>query len=309
MAKAMEMAAGSEAPYTLWQSRSAEDAAFVVCAMFTSDYLPRAERLLRSLRELALPHALFKVPSVHRSISPQGNDDLAYSKPRFVAWAVRQFARPVLYVDADCCLRERPELLPALRTREIDFAAYNWLFDVGNDSWLPLASEPWDGTARYWRYGHSVPDWSSAQLVCSGAVQYWANTPAASALLQRWELNLTEYPGAPDDHCLDYAFNFPVADAPRAKVFWLPKEYARYLHWPYVRPVIDHPDLPAGMASSQYELLGDRRFDATRLLRDPGKTRALPRMCIVDTVARQLLLRDAAGELKPVAPLTLPLYL
>jgi hypothetical protein len=299
----------TEAPYALWQAQPAQGAAFVVCAMFTPNYLPKAERLLHSLRELGLPHALFSVPSVHRSISGLGNDDPAYSKPRFIAWALRHFARPVLYVDADCCLREQPELIAALRTQQVDFAVYNWLFDVSNDGWVPLASEPRDASARYWRYSYSVPHWSNTQLICSGAVQYWTNSPAAMALLQHWELTLAAHVGALDDHCLDFAFNFPSAQAPRAKVYWLPKEYARYLHWPYVRPVIDHPDLPAAVQSSQFELLGDRRIDDTRLLRDPGKARALPRMCIVDTVARQMLIRDANGDMKPIAPLPLSLYI
>jgi hypothetical protein len=296
--------------YTPWQEHVDAAAPYVVCAMFTRSYLSRAERLLASLRELGLAHALMEVPTVHRSISPRGNDDTTYSKPRFIAWALRQFERPILYVDADCVFRGQPELLSNLRAQNVDFAIYNWLFDVANDAWIPLPSEPRDASARYWQFGFSVEQWSNSQLICSGAVQYWANTSAAHALLQAWQRNLAVYAHAVDDQCLDYTFNISLSALPptqsRPKVLWFPKEYARYAHWPYVRPIIDHPELPAPM--DPRESLGEKRFDSTRLLSDPGKARPLPRMCVVDATAKLLLMADGNGGALPLARLPLELH-
>ena len=34
------------------------------------------------------------------------------------------------------------------------------------------------------------------------------------------------------------------------KYSWLEKEYSRYCWWPYIEPVINHPDIPSLRASS-----------------------------------------------------------
>jgi hypothetical protein len=95
----------ADAPYTLWRERADPDAAFIVAAMFTPDYRHRAQRLAASLDSFGLAYALFEVPTVHRSISAKGEGDLTVSKPRFIRFALEQFAKPVLYVDADMVFR------------------------------------------------------------------------------------------------------------------------------------------------------------------------------------------------------------
>ena len=245
------------APYTLWRERPDAAASFTVCAMFTPDYRHTAERLAASLDHLALAYALFEVPQVHRSISPKGGGELDFSKPRFIAAMLEQFAKPVLYVDSDMMFREPPNLISELCAKGCDFAIYNWLSDPVNDAWRP------DEVGR-WHFFFSIDVASNTQLMASGAVQLWRGAAAAHALLGHWEQRLTENPGAQDDHCLDAAFNY--GNVPGLNPSWLPKAYCRYAFWPYVRPVIDHPEFPAPDAG-QWKDLGIARLDRAKIQR------------------------------------------
>ena len=225
--------------------------------MFTPGYRDKAERLAASLDRLDLAHALFEVAQVHRSISAIGSSDLQFSKPRFIAAMLAQFAMPVLYVDSDMVFRQPPDLIAPLCAEGYDFAIYNWLTDPINDAWRPDA-------AGRWRFFFSIDVASDTQLMASGAVQLWRGTPAARALLAHWEQRLTDNPGAQDDHCLDAAFNH--SSVPGLNPRWLPKAYCRYAFWPYVRPVIDHPEFPAPDAG-QWKDLGLARLDRARIAR------------------------------------------
>jgi hypothetical protein len=283
----------------IWRTKLV-DTPFIVCAMFTKSYLDRAERLLASLENVGLSYAIYEVPTVHRSISPKGTDDLAFCKPRFISWALRQAARPILYVDVDCVFKERPELIWELRDQNMDFAIYNWLFDLMNDAWLPVE----EGQTRYWRFNHSIDEYSSVQLHASGAVQYWSNSVAALNLLEAWELQLTRFPDAPDDECLDYAFNIEPEGKDAIRYFWLPKEYARYAFWIYARPVIDHPDLPT--AFPIIRTLG--RYHPSLVVK-AEKARPIARACIVDAEEKLLLIRKQSGEWAPAGYMPINLYL
>lgn len=87
----------AESPYyELWQSDLKSDAPFIVCAMFTDSYRAKAERLAVSIRKFGLAHALFRLPTVHRSISPKGSDDLGFTKAFFIGNMLRRFKRPIL---------------------------------------------------------------------------------------------------------------------------------------------------------------------------------------------------------------------
>src|SRR4051812_4514148 len=97
--------------YTLWRSRLDGSAPFLVTSIFTKSYQEKAERLAASLERHGLPHALFEVPSVHRSISSKGNDDIRYCKPHFLSWALAHFDRPILFIDSDCEVERRPDLI------------------------------------------------------------------------------------------------------------------------------------------------------------------------------------------------------
>jgi hypothetical protein len=299
-------------PYQIWQTQTAPGQAFVVCSMFTKNYQAKAEQLAASLRSFGVPHALFEVPTVHRSISSKGSDDLTYSKPRLIKAAAQRFQRPVLYIDADCEIRQRPDLIWSLQKANVDFAVYNWLADPMSDAWAPYEPRPEltsYGRPRYWRYAFNIDYLSATQLICSGAVQYWSHSAASMTLLDRWERELTTLARTPDDECLDYAFNRAVQDKINVRRSWLPKEYARYAFWIYTSPVINHPDLPTTYKNADhFEQLGAKRVDAAQMV-DGQKARPFPRSCIIDAEDKQLMLSDTQGQLAPIAPLPLPLYL
>lgn len=295
--------------YTVAQQQLASDPACVVVTMVTPSYRAKAERLAQSLRALGLPHAICEVPAVHRSISAHGIDDSTFSKPRFIAWALRRFARPVLYVDGDCVFCQPPDLLASLVKDQTDFAAYNWYSDLTTDAWVPhekLAEET-KQPRRYWRFSHAIDDFSVTQLAASGAVQYWSPSAASLALLDAWSEALARFARSCDDECLSYAFNFAAPADLRYR--WLPKEYARCAWWIYARPVIDHPELPTPNGG-HFELLGEKNVDTTQLTRAVGKPHLFPREAIIDAVDKLILLRQQPdGRFKPAARLSLPLFI
>ena len=289
--------------YTLWRERSDPAAGFTVCAMFTSDYQTRAERLAASLDAVGLSYAIFEAPSVHRSISDKGGDDLTYAKPAFIAHALRLLGRPVVYVDCDFVFRAKPLLFDALTQEGVDFAIYNWLADSDNDAWRPVPGQP-IGQPRYWRFFFRMNAVSQDQLVCSGGVQFWRDTPVAFDLLRDWEAALVAFPQAPDDHCLDYAFN-RGASARAAQVRWLPKDHVRIGFWVHVQPVIDHADLP-GQGGGGLAL---ERVDKTKLSPRPDGDMSFPRDAIIDAQDKILLLPGPDGRHVPSGSLSRPLYI
>jgi hypothetical protein len=228
----------------------AGDEPFVVAGMFTASHAATADRLLASLRRLGLPHALFEVPTVHRSISPKGTPDPVYTKANFLAHVLALARRPVLYVDVDTVFRQPPELLPRLLAAGHDFAITNWLGADPNDAWVPVhvGPPPADGAKaapRFFRFSHAIDLVDPEQLICSGAVQLWGVTPATDGLLAAWHQAILDHPGVADDQCLDFAFNNPSGEWRAAlRPSWLPRAYARYAFWLLDQPVIDHPDFP-----------------------------------------------------------------
>lgn len=269
-----------------YSSRGADGAAFTVIAMFTNSYASLAERLRASLEAHALRYALYEVPSVHRSISRHGNEDMALTKAAFIQFAFRRFGTPVLYLDCDVVVRQPPLRIRAFSRTGRDFAIYNWLADEYTDCFVPFET-PDHPSRRFYRYLLSVDLYAPEQLICSGAVQYWAPTPASERLLAAWADGIAEFPLAADDECLDFAFN-NSAPATSLAYAWLDKAYARYAWWPHVRPVIDHPQLPA-LRSHEPLVPTDGRL---RIYEDQAElrttARAIPRDCFVDTVSGDL---------------------
>ena len=284
-------------PYTLWRERADARTPFIVCAMFTASYRLKAERLAASLDQLGLGYALFETPQVHRSISGRGSDDTAFAKPRFIGDMLKHFGKPLLYVDADTVFRQPPTQIAALCV-DTDFAVYNWLADNENDAWMPA------GDAGLWKFYFAMDALSDSQLAASGAVQFWNDTQAARALLAAWEAALAGFPGVQDDHCLDFAFNHTGAGL---RSHWLSKDYARYAFWPYIDPVIDHPDFPAPQ-SGQFAALGMKRVDAAKVTMPARKLRPFPRDGLIDASKNLLLTLQPDGS-RAATPLTRPLFL
>ena len=298
-------------PYRLWQETPAGEAPFVVCALFTKSYQAKAKRLAASARKFKLPYALFEVPHVHRSISVRGADDIAFSKPRFISFALRRFERAILYLDADCYFSSRPDLIAGLCSQHVDFAIYNWFADHMNDAWVPIEDRALNRRtpARFWRYSRGIDFFSTTQLCCSGCAQFWNNSPASQLLLNDWESTLCKFPRSPDDHCLDYAFNLTSPGRNSLRYHWLSKEYARYAFWIYVRPIINHPDMPSASAPDHFESLEEKRFDASQVRMSVGKSRLFPRDGIIDADAKLFLMRRPDGQFAPVSRIDVPLYI
>lgn len=286
------------APYTLWREGGDPGAAFLVCAMFTASYRDRAARLEKSLAAFGLQHALFEVPRVHRSISSAGAEDMDLSKPRFIAHMLARFGKPVLYLDADMVVRQPPVLIAETCASPADFAVYNWLADPAPDAWIQI-----EGKLHLWRFGFTVDPQSQTQSYLSGATQFWRPGPAVLALLRDWEAALQRFPRAPDDHCLDYAFNRSTGITAR----WLPKSYMRVDFWPYEKPVVQHPGYPAPLSDHFDHFLArtlDEQIRTPDLVYPP-----FPRDGILDAERKLLLMMGPHGRYVPVGPLPRPLYL
>lgn len=307
------MSQADDGAYALWRNSAASNAPFLVTSIFTKSYQEKAQRLADSLERFNMPYALFEVPAIHRSISSKGSDDIRYCKSHFITWALKHFDKPVLFIDSDCELRQPPDLIRDLTVGKFDFAIYNWFSDLMNDTWVPEPTltehKAPDGRPRYWHYSFNVDLFSPDQLLCSGCVQYWANSAPALRLLEAWERETVILGKVCDDEVLDHAFNLNLFDKTGFRHFWLPKEYARYVWWIYVQPFINHPDLPVTFGQAgHFDKMGSKRIDATRVVA-AEKARPFPRKCIVDVVDQLLLIRDAGGNLIPAARVPMPLFI
>ncbi len=214
---------------------------YVAIAMFTEKYAQLAERLNESLVQSELDYCIFNVPTVHKSISPNGSDELDFCKPNFISYAQELFQKPMLYLDCDTVICDNPSLIDCLSVSDCDFSIYNWLACSDNSAYVPLKNNGID--TNIWGYSHSIDYQSKDQLICSGAVQYWNNSPSAKLLLNEWKKTIEDFPGSQDDHCLDFAFN-NLSSELQIKYEWLPKSYSRYAWWIFDKPVIDHPQIP-----------------------------------------------------------------
>ena len=277
---------------------------FIVGAMFTAAYSQKAERLAASCEKFALPCVLHEVPAVHSSISVRGSADLSFTKANFIHRLLQTHKKPVLYLDADCEFISQPDLITDLVNSGCDFAIYNWFADAYNDRFKAVESARDDPVKnRFFRYVGGMDLYSTTQLACSGAVQFYRNSGAARALLSRWHQTIANFPECADDHCMDFTYNNLTRRSLLywfLKTRWLPKAYMRYIFWIYVEPVINHPDFPA--PNSDFKPIGRpggrRRFYPALMARK--KTAGLfPRGCIIDAEQR-MVCKLVDGEIVPV---------
>jgi hypothetical protein len=279
------------------------DAPFIVAAMVSAGY-PYAKRLAASCRALGVSFVIHEVLHVHRSIAPDGTEDPSYTKSSFIRFLLEEHRRPILYLDGDCVLRSYPSLIAELARGPVDFAIYNWLADECTDAFVPVDVLGPSGemdSKRFYGFSHAIDLFDPSQLICSGAAQFYNDTSGARLLLAEWQNAIQRFPGSADDQCLNLAFNNLASDS-GVRAHWLPKDYARYLWWIYIRPIIDHPQVPApgGRFVEIPDTNGQRRFYPERTQRRQPVC-PLPRDCIVDTVAR-MLLRPVDGQLVLVGP-------
>ncbi len=297
---------------------------FIVASMFTSSHRDFATRLATSLTQLGLPFAIYEVPTVHLSISPRGSTDPAYTKANFISYVLGEFHTPVLFVDSDCVFRTEPKRIQELIANGVDFAIYNWLADEHTDAFGAVYLTENGGNSqavqsRLYRFLHAVDWFAPEQLICSGAVQFYSCASATLAFLHAWSQTIQEFHGAQDDHCLDRTFNFLRPVALNWHWAWFDKAYSRNLWWIYVRPVIDHPQFPAGNDPAVVKILGPVEESPLRWSKSRAETRSdgrlFPRDAIID-VDRGLILRPGRiggpdGQIKyaPYAPLQHELFL
>lgn len=222
-------------------------AAYVLGGMFTPDYAGRAERLRKSCEALGIPHALFELDAVHSSISRRGRAHPALTKANFIATLLERYRRPILYLDIDCVVCERLPLVDEMVAGGVDFAIFNWAAEPDNEAFVPVdvALHGKVIRDRFFIYSHRVKRHAEDQLMASGCVQFYRPTPAAGALLRAWHEAVLRFPRGADDQCLSYAFNNRGPELQALHARWLPKAYARIFSWIDVKPVIDHPELPA----------------------------------------------------------------
>jgi hypothetical protein len=281
-------------PFTLWRKMESDTQRYVACAIFTPGYRDKAERLAESLKAFGIGHAIYETPIVHRSISPNGGDQIEASKPQFISKMLDEHTRPILYLDADVVVRDNPELINSLCKQGVDFATYNWLADSQNDTWHPHPR-----LRHLWKFFFTVNVASHTQLATSGAVQLWNQSTNMRGLLADWKAMLMRYPRAQDDQALDAAHNRrPV------KAFWLPKSYARYAFWLYEKPVLDHPGFPQQNDNGHFQDLGMDRFNRAETSTYTNEQPPFPRDVILDVVAGTMVLPDGRTR-----PLTRPVYL
>ena len=219
--------------------------------MVTETHSKYAHRLAESCKQFGMSFTIHVVPMVHQSISLKGGTDIRYTKANFIAHLLREYQKPVLYLDADCYFESYPEKIAGFVDEEVDFAIYNWVGDWQNATYQPVPLQLDDGSGerlyldRFYVFLHSVNFYAPDQLHCAGAVQYWGNTDSARALLRLWQETIARFPRSADDECLTFAYNNEVRGKLPLKAVWLDKAYARYAWWIYVQPVINHPDFPS----------------------------------------------------------------
>ena len=280
---------------------------FLVAAMLTEGFRGHADRLADSCEQFEIPYALYEVPTVHKTISNQGSDDLAFTKASFIRHALDTHELPVLYIDVDCVFREQPEKIFKLAEDNIDFAVYNWLADEHTECYLPIEITLTENSRqktydnRFFRFAHCLDQHADDQLICSGAVQFYNNSDAARRLLDSWQSVIAEFPESTDDLCLDFAYNnLSPDDLPLMR--WLDKAYARLAWWIYIRPVIDHPEFPnIDDTDKPPPEKSTARFYYPERTKPISVEHVFPRDCIIDT-EKKMLLKIENNRLLPWKP-------
>lgn len=207
---------------------------YIVCSMLTKNYYKFYNRFKLSCIDHDLPLAIYEIPEIHYSITMSGSSDIRFSKHNFILSCLERYNCPIVFLDIDLVVCQFPYIFDSITT---DFAIYNWLADIENTTYV------FDPNKKVYVPNHEIRYYSEEQMIGTGPVHYWRPTDPVKELLTRLGLYLTNTPYASDDHMIDVFFNFRDFDITYT---WLPKEYVRFPWHPHVKPVILHPDWPAG---------------------------------------------------------------
>ncbi|GEM_PF-754616 len=280
---------------------------FVVCAMCTPGerYHRYANRLADSCERFELPYRIVNVPSVHTSISLKGTHDLSLTKANFIASMMEQLpGKNILYVDVDVLFADYPRRIAEISDFGYDLALYNWLADRHNEAYMPIKGRQSEEPADEGRFvfSHQIPYFCTDQLICSGGVQFYRNSPRTKKLLQSWQDVLAASPISADDECLDFAFNNGEQETLSLRTVWLDKSYLRMPWWPHVKPVILHPGIPlAGLRSPLPDLGSKKRF-YPEFCERKKEPLIFPPDWVIDTKRKELLKieKSRVVEAKPI---------
>ena len=205
----------------IYKENNLNDKNFIVVSFFTKSYKDKADKLINSLNKFNINYKVFEIPTIHYSKSNKGSDDINYCMPKLIMKTLSSFRLPILFIDCDMEIVQKPELFYRLDEKKIDFAIYNWLEDSDNDGYLPLKLNINTSEGKIEKtyfinkvnvklLNHSEKE---KQLFSSGAVAYFSNSDLSNKLLKDWYKNIKKYPQLPDDQILDYTFNFTVSGA------------------------------------------------------------------------------------------------
>ena len=280
----------------IYKENNLNDKNFIVVSFFTKSYKDKADKLINSLNKFNINYKIFEIPTIHYSKSNKGSDDINYCMPKLIMKALSSFRLPILFIDCDMEIVQKPELFYRLDEKKIDFAIYNWLEDSDNDGYLPLKLNINTSEGKIEKtyfinkvnvklLNHSEKE---KQLFSSGAVAYFSNSDLSNKLLIDWYKNIEKYPQLPDDQILDYTFNFTFDKKNKLKIEWLSKNYCRVYWWIFTKPIINHPDNVSHREKDNfYKITGKKRFKIENTIK--RETSKIPSDLIIDINEKKLL--------------------
>lgn len=269
---------------------------FLVVSFFTQSYKNEAQRFVESVENFKLNYKVFEIPTIHYSKSNKGSYDINYCMPKLILKVIEKYNVPVLFLDVDMVITEKPQLIFDINKKKIDFAIYNWLEDSDNDGYLPLKLNINTSEGKIEKtyfinkvnvklLNHSEKE---KQLFSSGAVAYFSNSDLSNKLLKDWYKNIEKYPQLPDDQILDYTFNFTFDKKNKLKIEWLSKNYCRVYWWIFTKPIINHPDNVSHREKDNfYKITGKKRFKIENTIK--RETSKIPSDLIIDINEKKLL--------------------
>jgi hypothetical protein len=165
-------------------------------------------------KELADSLNFFGLPYVIEYMTPINDGDWQANCKRkcsFILAALMKHRNPVVWLDADCIMRQYPVML----FDRHDFAVFNW-----NAQPNPLGFDVDPGTLR-----------------CASGVLKVGYTAPAIHLLMQWSQTMRDNANMLDDPSLDHAYN---VEKPRVDPLWLPASYNRMVAFRQIPAVIEH---------------------------------------------------------------------
>jgi len=237
---------------------------FIVAAFCTPTHKEVADRLRRSLRAFGLPYTFQEVSTVHPTLSPKAAGGPETTKPNFIYAMLERHQLPVLYMDCDLIVLDEPvHVQEALRVGS-DWGICNFLAAEVCAVVQPIGALNSRELYRLTLGGPDVRIRTSEQALSNAAISIWNNTEGARTVLRRWHQELVFYANAcsfqstgdpargvgvwtvADDQVLDWMWNNRArlyrGELLNVKVYWLPMSYARLPLFPFVPPIVNHPD-------------------------------------------------------------------